>query len=234
MTSSEEIPDGTAGNSLTLTYPSPLNENNPNSTVSSSFPSVLGTKNDMDTLIYDEVNGLNLAKSSLMLVSAAADVFSAALSGFKIGVNASAVTVNNLATSLNDVDNDIVNTTFELVQTNFVNIAVIVFYVLVGILVLCAVLTWLSSCCLLCFDKSSCRYLLYTGCTCLSLMAFICFLVAIVFAAITPVSYFSCKFIETSLNSKVEFEENFGPILNNEDVTTYISECLPSSSGNII
>lgn len=114
------------------------------------------------------------------------------------------------------------------------NIAVIVFYVIVGILVLFAIITWISSFCLLCFDKSSCRYLLYTGCTCLSLMAFLCFALSIIFAAITPVSYFACDFISVGLNSKTEFKDNFGPILNSDDVTKYISECLPSSSGNII
>ena len=63
----------------------------------------------------------------------------------------------------------------------------------------------LASFCMGCWGKSSCRYLLYTGCVCLSLMAFICFLVATVFAVLAPVSYFACDFIETSLDSKEGF-----------------------------
>ena len=105
MDSSEKIPDGTAGGSLSLTYPSPLNENSPGSTVPSTFPPVLGSVDDEDTLIYNEVNGLSSAKASLMLVSTAADVFSAALSGFKSGINGSANAVNSLAENINKVDN---------------------------------------------------------------------------------------------------------------------------------
>lgn len=78
-------------------------------------------------------------------------------------------------------------------------------YVIFGILIVCSVFAIVASFCMGCCGTSSCRYLLYTGCVCLSLMAFICFILATAFAVLAPVSYFACDFIESSLDSKEGF-----------------------------
>lgn len=54
------------------------------------------------------------------------------------------------------------------------------------------------------------------------------------FALLAPVSYFGCDFIETSLQSKRGFKNNLGPVINDEQVTDILAECLPSESGNVI
>jgi len=96
-------------------------------------------------------------------------------------------------------------------------------YVIFGLLIVCSVFAIVASLCMGCCGTSSCRYLLYTGCVCLSLMAFICFILAAVFAVLAPVSYFACDFIESSLDSKEGFETNVGPIIDSDYVTDLLT-----------
>ena len=93
-------------------------------------------------------------------------------------------------------------------------IAVIVVYVLLGCLLLFSLIVFIAASCMLCCGKSSCRNLLYFGCGFLVLLGLICFCLATIFSIVTPISYFTCTYIETGLSGKSQFEANFSPLFS--------------------
>ena len=124
--------------------------------------------------------------------------------------------------------------TLQNIQDNIVVIAVIVVYVMLGAFVLFGLLVFMSAMCMFCCGKSGCRCLLYFGCSFLVFFGLLSFVLAIVFAVITPISHFGCTFIESGLSSKAEFKDNFGGVITDEQALDYISTCLPTSSGDIL
>lgn len=102
------------------------------------------------------------------------------------------------------------------------------FGVFIGFGVLGILATLLMTFC----DKFSCRYLLYFLCIFLLILGMISFILTILFSIITPVLYFGCDFLTTSISSSANFNSNIG--FKFPQFASYLSVCLPGSSGDII
>lgn len=103
------------------------------------------------------------------------------------------------------------------------------FGVFIGLSVLGIIGTLFMTCC----DKFSCRYLLYFICVIFLILGIISFLIATLFSVITPVLYFGCDFLTTSISSTAGFNANLaGPL--GAQFSSYLGVCLPGGSGDII
>lgn len=119
---------------------------------------------------------------------------------------------------------DIISPVMSIITT-----AVTAFFgVFIGLGVLGIIGTLLMTFC----DKFSCRYLLYFICTILFILGLISFILAVLFSVITPVLYFGCDFLTTSISSSANFNTNIGGIF--PQFGAYLSVCLPGSTGDII
>lgn len=107
-------------------------------------------------------------------------------------------------------------------------------YVMLGAFVLFGLIVFIAAMCMFCCGKSGCRCLLYFGCSFLVFFGLLSFILAIVFAVVTPISHFSCTYIESGLSSNTEFKDKFSPLITDTQALDYISTCLPTSSGDIL
>lgn len=65
-------------------------------------------------------------------------------------------------------------------------------------------------------------------------MGFVSFLLALFFSITAPVSYFGCTYLETGFESEAGFKDKFSAIINDPQTVNYVSQCLPSESGEIL
>lgn len=59
-------------------------------------------------------------------------------------------------------------------------------------------------------------------------------MMTIIFSIVTPAIYFSCQFISYSLASTSNFNSNFQNIISDSNFRSYITACLPTSSGDLM
>lgn len=111
-----------------------------------------------------------------------------------------------------------------------VTIAVTAFF---GVFIALSVLNIVAALLMTFCDKFSCRYLIYFTCLIFFLLGIFCFLLSFLFSIITPILYFGCDFITTSISSPAGFNTNVGSLLGAQ-LSSYVSVCLPGGTGRII
>lgn len=79
----------------------------------------------------------------------------------------------------------------------------------------------------------SCRYLSYVACSCLLVFALVYFALAVFFSVATPITYYSCLYLETGFSTPSNFVKYFGPILGQDNAEIF-SACTISGDGDII
>ena len=107
----------------------------------------------------------------------------------------------------------------------------IVYYVVIGLVILGALLVFVSTLFICTCSKFQCRYILYFGCSCLAVLGIVTFLFTIIFSLITPALYISCHYIQGGMESPQGFIDNFGPIINDDATTQALSTCATGGSG---
>lgn len=226
------IPTGVEGEELKLEYPSPLDQDSPSGRINSELGSVLGSSK-RPGLIQNEHIALNLTKASIMGVSAAASGFEGAVSVFQLGFQAAQSTIADVVDSTSDLDLSI-HTLFIEVEDRYIRWVIVVFYVLVGLIILMTLFTFLSTIMMCCCDRSACRCCLYSSCVCLSLLGFLMLVCGLFFVTVAPVGYMGCKYLETGLEGVPQFERQFGAVIQNDQLVEYIGRCLPGEDGLIL
>lgn len=77
-----------------------------------------------------------------------------------------------------------------------------------------------------------CRYFIYFICFLFFIVAIVCLLVATIMSILTPLIYFGCDFLKSSVEAQ-GFEDNFGEFLDAETLS-YLKVCLPGGNGKIL
>lgn len=194
------------GNMGAISYSTPLNSASPSSTITSNFPSILGSSTTGGYLgtLYSVVSA---AQTSLSTISSSATSFVSETTNFQNGVSAMQLSVKNFANFLGSADNssyDYLNSINS--KQSLINLAVkLVYGVTIGFAVLMLVGTLLVAFC----DLPNCRYLMYFACFILFIIGIVGFILTLLFSFITPVVYFGCQFIDYSLSSSANFHCNY-------------------------
>lgn len=75
---------------------------------------------------------------------------------------------------------------------------------------------------------------MYFICFFVTLLGILSFLLAILFSFTTMAGYFGCEYIRTGLSSPQDFTQNFDVIISNQELTSQLSVCVESGTGNIV
>lgn len=184
-----------------MEYNSPLNSAPTTTTTPSTFPAALGDKDTADTFVFKKYNELIATRAALEVITLSADEFKNGISNFSSGIDSAIQDVNDGAADITRSDEE-TDKNLQNIQDDFVVIAVVVVYVMLGCFVLFGLIVFIAALCMFCCKKSGCRYLLYFGCSFLVFFGFLSFILATGFAVATPVSHFGCTYIESGLSSK--------------------------------
>lgn len=231
MNAIQAIPLNGGSGEMALTYSTPLNSASPSTTISSNFPSILGSTTTSG-LVYAAYTIVSSTKAALVAIGAAATNFKNQIGTFNASVASVQNSVLTFANQISSVDATIGS---QLTTANTVNtqltLGIQLFYgITAGFSVLVVIGTLLVVCC----DKYSCRYLMYFSCGVLFVIGVVGFIISIVLSITTPTVYFGCQFLTNSLSSSTNFTNNFQSLVGNATVLSYVTTCLPTSSGNII
>ena len=143
----------------------------------------------------------------LLFIMTAADNFASGLASFTSGIDGAITTLQDLAKSLEDSDSTFGGMMEQgLGYMKYVTIAVtVVFGVFIGFSTLALIGALMMTFC----DKYSCRYLVYFACCFMFLLGIITFLLAILFSIFTPLLYYSCDFLQFSVESGDNFKSKY-------------------------
>lgn len=202
---------------------------------SSSFPGLLGsvpspgTPSGAVNASHFAINKIN--DDVLKKIGQNADNFTSQFGTIDSIVDSAASTIQGFVDQINGFDgmftgmNSSISPIMSLVTIGITA----AFGVFIGLGVLSLIGVLMMACC----DKYKCRYLLYFVCTILTILGILCFFLALIFSVLTPMIYFSCDFINTTISSKASFNSNLNNVLD-PSLTGMISVCLPGGSGDIV
>ena len=141
----------------------------------------------------------------------AADAFGASIPSFTSGISSALDGLDSTISSLDDADSSMYNAfVLGVSPMSYVSLGItIVFGVFLGISVAGILGAVLMGFC----GKYSCRYLVYLSCWLMLFLGILAFLVAILFSIFTPFIYYTCDFLNFSVESGDNFEQNFGDFI---------------------
>ena len=138
----------------------------------------------------------------------AATTFSSAVAGLSGGVMASAITaLDDVAVSMEDVDSQLGDLLgMGMGYMKYVTLAITVIF---AVFIAFSVFGILGALMMTFCDKYSCRYLVYFACCFLFLLGIFCFLLSFLFSIFVPLMYYTCDFLQYSVESGANFDGTF-------------------------
>lgn len=187
------IPSNSAGNGVAdWTYAAPINANPTSGTITSTFPSELGSINDADagTYIHNAYHEVDVSLDVINSVASAADSFGNSIATFQGAVSGVQGTVGDFATFLEDIDSTFYQ--YYNVGKPIFSALTSVMTAFFGVVVALSILGILGTILMTFCGKDKCRYLIYFSCSVLTIIGIVCFLLATVMSFIVPTFYYTC------------------------------------------
>lgn len=133
------------------------------------------------------------------------------MSNFQSAVSTLQTTIQNFTSYMTNLDNSLYSTLQTLDQRQGdINLGVrLVYGLTIGIASAMLLGALLVAFC----DKIHCRYLIYVSCVLLFFIGIAGFLLSVIFSIMVPTIYFGCQFMNYSLSSSTNFNNNFGNLI---------------------
>lgn len=132
-----------------------------------------------------------------------AQLFGDSVAAFTSGVDGAIDAVATLEESLIDADSSAYN--ILTIPSEAMKISTSVITVVFAIFIAISAFGILGALLMTFCEKYSCRYLVYFSCILLFILGVACFLLAVVFSILTPFLYYSCEFLQYSVESGDNF-----------------------------
>ena len=225
LTNIAKIPNNVnaGGNMTAITYNTPFNAASTTGTITSTFPSVLGssTTGGIVGSLYTTTTAVNNAISA---IATAAGNFVAQATTFSTSVAALQTTISNFTSFMSSADSSFGNSLATAnSNTNYVLLGVKVLY---GLAIGLSSLMLLGALLVAFCDKTGCRHLVYVSCFFLFFLGVLGFALSTLFSVVVPAVYFGCEFMSFSLSSSA----NFNSTITSTQPTSAASSPTPLSA----
>lgn len=189
------MPTGTADESMTAYDYTDFDGSG--GTVASTFPDSLGGITALSGQVYETYYDIQVVNLKIQGIMESAQLFADSLADFTTGVDAAVDAVDTLVGSVSDADDSAYGILSSV--SGGMGIVTTVMTAVFAVFIAFGVLGILGAIMMTFCDKYSCRYLVYFVCVVLFFLGLVCFILAIMFSAITPLFYYSCDFLQYSV-----------------------------------
>lgn len=120
-------------------------------------------------------------------------------------------------------------------QNNYVTPLLIIVYVISSLVILFAIVLFVVTCMICCYNRFNRRKILYFSIGVLTVLGILTFLLALLFSVSTAGVHYGCHYVEGSFDTQAEFKYRFGPIFNNTILTEMMAQCATKEgNGNLV